>query len=473
MSFNFVQAQTFQLAGAGAVIGDVTVVLSSLKQIDGTTNITMTNFGAIGYMTLEPNSGTQEEQISFSGIVQNANGTATLSGVKSVLFVSPYTESTGLAKTHAGGTKAIISNTAGFYNKLVAKDDAATITGKYTFPGGGDANAPVSGTVYAAPTADLEYAAKKYVDDTAFGVGVLANTTTAGYVQEATVSQLNAGTATGSTGAVLFGSPADFASSIYGLQLPTSGQKSALVGDNTDIAVGSGNKYMTQTGYQKASEIYGATATGNDTYVVTLTPVPTSYDNGRHYFVKLDVGNTGAATINFNSLGAVSIVTGVSTALVTGDMLATGIYELIYNSTGPVFQLVNPASIVLTTTAWTNGTTTRAMDTASGVQNIPHSLGRIPKRVRFWVSATTATTNFPAYSDVVYNGSTTSGLKMPQTAFAGTPTYFVATSLLLDLGGGTSQEAVITFDATNIILTWTKSGSPPSNAAQIAWEATA
>lgn len=93
----------------------------------------MTDFGDIGYATIEPGNGTQEEQISFSGVTQNANGTATLTGVKNVLFISPYTETSGTAKTHAGSTTLVISNTSGFYNQFPAKANDETITGQWTF----------------------------------------------------------------------------------------------------------------------------------------------------------------------------------------------------------------------------------------------------------------------------------------------------------------------------------------------------
>jgi len=52
-----------------------------------------------------------------------------------------------------------------------------------------------------------------------------------------------------------------------------------------------------------------------------------------HLKFKADVANTGAATLNVNSLGAVSLVTGLSTALATGDILANQVVEVVYNST--------------------------------------------------------------------------------------------------------------------------------------------
>lgn len=146
-TFHQVQAQPFALSGAGAVAGATSIVLKSFGQINGTL-LTMANFGSVGYLTMEPGNGTLEEQVSFTGVVQNSNGTATLSGIKTVLDVSPYTETSGLAQTHAGSTTVVLSNTAGFYNQFPAKANDETITGQWTFN-----NTPiVPGTVSDAST---------------------------------------------------------------------------------------------------------------------------------------------------------------------------------------------------------------------------------------------------------------------------------------------------------------------------------
>lgn len=124
-----VQAQPFSLSGSGAVTGDTTITLKSFKQIDGTTNIAMSDFGSKGFGTLEPGNSTLEEQISFTGVTQNSNGTATLTGVKTVLFTTPFTETSGLAKTHAGSTTFIISNDSGFYSAIKDYIDTAVSAG--------------------------------------------------------------------------------------------------------------------------------------------------------------------------------------------------------------------------------------------------------------------------------------------------------------------------------------------------------
>lgn len=446
---------TFHTAGGGTYtlnssIGstDTTFTLSSFTEPVSATPYTMALLNtSIAYGTIGPKTSSSEF-ISFTGITQNSDGTATLTGVTRGLAKKyPFTTSSTFKLPHSGQSTFILSDVPQVFEKYAPVDNDFTFNGTVTF-----AIPPVGINPGGQPN---------------------ASTTVSGIVQEATVTQVNNGTGTGSTGAVLFMSPADLASSNYGLNIPTAGQKAALVGDNTDIAVGSGNKYMTQTGYQKAAEIYGATATGNDTYVVTLSPAPTSYDNGRHYFVKLDVGNTGAATINFNGLGAVSIVTGLATALVTGDMVANGIYELIYNSTGPVFQLVNPASTVLTRTQYKSSLATYDLSTASAVFNIAHGLGTTPRFVELFVTHGTsaATVHF---SDGSYDGSTNSHSRFGSDGAANadvangdsTNGFYIATQATDFVTG------IITTDATNIITTMTKNGSP-TGTAYIHWKARA
>jgi len=124
----FVQAQKFSLSGSGATIGDTTITLQSMLGIDGVA-ITTTDIGDVGFGTLEPGNGTQEEAISFTGITQNANGTATLTGVKHVLFISPYTGTSGITKTHAGASIFILSNDAAFYGNILSYVDTALSSG--------------------------------------------------------------------------------------------------------------------------------------------------------------------------------------------------------------------------------------------------------------------------------------------------------------------------------------------------------
>lgn len=87
---------------------------------------------------------------------------------------------------------------------------------------------------------------------------------------------------------------------------------------------------------------YGASSAGSDTYAVTITNFAT-YAAGTEVFLKADVANTGAATININSLGAVAIRKNGTTVLEDGDIPAGGIAHLKHDGTN--FQLLNVHAI--------------------------------------------------------------------------------------------------------------------------------
>ena len=131
--FKFAQLQPYYLNGSGALAGATSITLKSMKDIDGNTLTMSAVFGTKGFGTLEPGNGTREEQISFTGLVSNSNGTVTLTGISSVAFVYPYKETPGLSKTHPGSATFVVSNTSGFYNQLMSPINNATITAMYLF----------------------------------------------------------------------------------------------------------------------------------------------------------------------------------------------------------------------------------------------------------------------------------------------------------------------------------------------------
>lgn len=84
---------------------------------------------------------------------------------------------------------------------------------------------------------------------------------------------------------------------------------------------------------------YGITTGSANTYTLTLTPAPSAYTDGMGVVVKINVANTGAATINVNSLGAKAIVDGKGNALTSGKLRLNGTYSLKYNTTSGNFIL--------------------------------------------------------------------------------------------------------------------------------------
>lgn len=97
---------------------------------------------------------------------------------------------------------------------------------------------------------------------------------------------------------------------------------------------------------------YGTdTGSAANTYVITLSPAPTSYVDGMGIAVKIAHTSTGASTINVNSLGAKTILNPDGTAIGSGDLVAGSIYSLKYNTTTGNFILVCKGGVKLTGTA--------------------------------------------------------------------------------------------------------------------------
>lgn len=133
-SFTPVGGQTYTLAGAGINSSASSITLNSFQTPDGRL-LTMSMFGSIGYAVIDPNSPSRIEDITFTGISQNSNGTAVLTGVsRGMDFVTPYTASSTLAYSHAGGSYLILSNTAGFYGQqFLFSNSVSTSTATLVF----------------------------------------------------------------------------------------------------------------------------------------------------------------------------------------------------------------------------------------------------------------------------------------------------------------------------------------------------
>ena len=209
---------------------DNTITLSSFTTPDGR-NLTMSNFGSIGYGTLDPNNLQRLESITFSGIVDNANGTVTLTGVtRGNDFISPYSASSTLSQIHLVGSNFILSNTAGFYGQqfLFANNTAtssATLVFGSTTPPTYDAD-PIWANFSTQVLADVSY-----VNSVVAAGAANASETVKGIVQLATATQAALGTATGSTGARL-DLPASLATSTPTFQgtnvIPVTGTSNKL-----------------------------------------------------------------------------------------------------------------------------------------------------------------------------------------------------------------------------------------------------
>ncbi len=103
-----------------------------------------------------------------------------------------------------------------------------------------------------------------------------------------------------------------------------------------------------------------------DAYVVGGDPAYTAYFDGMKIRVKITNINTGASTINVDSLGVKSIVKNVSTPLVAGDLPVGAIIDIQYDGTN--FQ-VAPVPSISGAIVQTVNTQTGAV--ATGAANTP------------------------------------------------------------------------------------------------------
>lgn len=124
---------------------------------------------------------------------------------------------------------------------------------------------------------------------------------------------------------------------------------------------------------------YAADAGANDTYVITLSPAPAAYAVGQTFRFKANTANTGAATLNINSLGAVTIVKGVSTTLADGDIAAGQINTVVYDGTNFVLQSSTNANV---NNHYTSGVVSDLSATSAGNNDVVITTPFAPKIIK-------------------------------------------------------------------------------------------
>jgi hypothetical protein len=176
-----------------------------------------------GYQCFLVDGGTAQQEY-MCGTMSGTTVTTLLRGIDPQ---NPYQSDASLIFSHRRGADVKITD----YPTLAILSRLANGTDSF----------PNVLTYATAPsfTTGLQIVDKTYVDNTAFAGAPNGSTTVKGIYQEATTSQINAGTASGSTGADLTVQPAMLAASIYNTQLPTANQKLALAGQSGTAVSGS------------------------------------------------------------------------------------------------------------------------------------------------------------------------------------------------------------------------------------------
>lgn len=254
---------------------DTTIKLSSFKEPISNIPYTMSYLNSsVGYGTLDPQQPTRSEFISFTGITQNADGTATLTGVSRGMSRSyPYTASTTLRQSHSGQSIFILSDSPQHFAEYAVKANDETITGTWTFN-----NFPITAsTTYASETV-------AGASELATGVEIASSTSSGGTTRRLTI-------------------PASLATSTY--NSATAGLKVVVTGNDGKIDNNFLNGVVTSSGNN--------TFTGNNVFSTSTVSTTTigafpAWEIGKQKQIFTSSGNftvpMGITKVNIHVVGA-------------------------------------------------------------------------------------------------------------------------------------------------------------------------
>lgn len=416
----FVQTPQISLYTGMAPTDTTARIIPYPVDLDGV-KLTFTDFGSSPTFTVDPKISGYEEINGFTGLVDNGDGTGTLTGLtRNLLAKSPYTASPSGGKSHGSSAVVVFSDNPQVFASIYAYIDAAVIAG-----------------------------------------GVPASTTALGFIKLSTPA---------------VSGPSPIAVGDNDTRVPTQGENDGLAATTTPAST---NLFITQKDLQKGTVLFAADAGSTDAYAISLSIAPAAYVAGMVYRFKANTLNTGAATLNVNSLGAITIKKAFNADLATGDILAGQYVEVIYDGTN--FQILSPTSSTLTSVA--GGITTHDLSTTTS-NVIAHGLGISPKSIRMrgiYNSNTTQTTSITScIADVIFVNGVQSGISylVSETDTGSTKNSQISTGFTIwtayNGGGGTDnhESGTITVDATNITIAWSKTGTP-TGTLNIIWDAIA
>lgn len=96
--------------------------------------------------------------------------------------------------------------------------------------------------------------------------------------------------------------------------------------------------------YRADTDGVNTTTGSSNAYVLAASRTMTAYAQGDLFTFKANFTNTGAATLNVDTLGAKAIQSHTA-ALVGGEIVSDGVYTVVYD--GTQFQLINPKVVSL------------------------------------------------------------------------------------------------------------------------------
>lgn len=239
-----------------------------------------------------------------------------------VAIVNPDGTPLSGGQLNGGGWALLAYDSVNDYFQLLSQ------VGPSLAPGGGDGGG--SGSI---PWADDTGTANHIIADLSPAPGSLAS------VQHLVINISVGNANTGAVDLALNGLTTTAVQNLDGSPL-VAGQMAA--GDNLFVYDGTAFVLLTTAGplfWQKGKINYAAAAGTANAITVTLAPVPASIAAGFPICFKASADNTGATTISPNGLGPYDIISAAGAALVGGEFVAGGMYELRYN--GTEFQITS------------------------------------------------------------------------------------------------------------------------------------
>lgn len=124
-----------------------------------------------------------------------------------------------------------------------------------------------------------------------------------------------------------------------------AGQQYDIVYDTTDsmfwncVTSGTASTAVWHGVITSTTASYGVDTGSANTYAVALSPALSAYNDGTPVTFKAANANTGASTLNVNSLGAIDIMYN-GAAMQGGEIIAGRDYTCVYDSTSSHFELV-------------------------------------------------------------------------------------------------------------------------------------
>lgn len=187
-------------------------------------------------------------------------------------------------------------------------------------------------------------------------------------------------------------------------------------------------------------------------------------------------GNTSdgiklTASSNNNTLGSALTLTnnggyGINIAAASDNNNTVVVPYFASNTSGTITDSGTNTNTVATITKFNSGNTTHNAGSGSATQNIAHGLGVIPKAVSITCFLNLTSTFLEATTR--YNGTTQSSWSF--YAVSGGAFTAATTFTLNSANSNSTTVGTVTFDATNIIISWVDSGTPSGNYTLI-WDA--